>query len=60
MKAGDDDYALLYDVDGGGVVALLGDVLGTVGAFNTTCSLVDTQVVAATVALLDYRDPRKL
>ena len=50
-------YSLLYDVSGGGVVDLPNDILGTVQAFNTYCSLIDTQVILATVATMKYRDP---
>lgn len=50
------EYALLYDVDGGGQIDLLGDVLSTVQAHGQTCSLVDTQVVQATVAVMKYQD----
>ena len=50
-------YALLYDVDGGGRVDLFGDILSTVAAFGQTCSLIDQQVVQATVATMKYQDP---
>ncbi len=58
---GDDNYSLLYDVSGGGVIDLANDILGTIMAFNPTppsnCSLIDTQVVQATVAVMKYLDP---
>lgn len=53
----DADYALLYDVTGGGIVDLSTDVLGTVLAYDTYCSLIDTQVIAATVATMKYQNP---
>jgi len=55
-NAGGYEYALLYDVNGGGEIDLLGDILGTVQSFGQTCSLVDTQVVQATVAVMKYQD----
>ena len=54
---GDDRYALLYDVSGGGVIDLPNDILGVIRAFNTTCSLIDTQVVLGTLAVMKYQDP---
>ncbi len=51
------EYSLLYDVNGGGEVDLLGDILSTVQSHGQTCSLVDTQVVQATVATQKYLDP---
>ena len=50
------EYALLYDVDGGGGIDLFGDILSVIGAFGQTCSLVDQQVVLATVATMQYQD----
>ncbi len=54
---GDDDYALLYDVSGGGVIDLSNDILGVIQSYDTTCSLIDTQVVQATLAVMKYQDP---
>ena len=56
-QPGDADYSLLYDVSGGGVVDLTNDILGTIQAYDTYCDLIDTQVIAATVAIMKYRDP---
>ncbi len=56
-QPGDADYSLLYDVSGGGIVDLTNDIFGTVQAYDTYCSLIDTQVIAATVATMKYRDP---
>ena len=50
------EYALLYDVDGGGGIDLFGDILSVIGAFGQTCSLVDQQVVLATVATMQYQN----
>ena len=50
------EYALLYDVDGGGEVDLFGDILATIFAYGQTCSLVDQQVVLATVATMKYQN----
>ncbi|MCH8064245.1 MAG: hypothetical protein IIC90_00265 [Chloroflexi bacterium] len=50
------EYSLLYDVNGGGEIDLLGDILSTVNAYMQTCSLVDQQVVLATVATMKYQN----
>lgn len=52
----DDAYVLLYDVNGGGTIDLLGDVFDVADAFGDTCPLVETQVAQTTVAMMKYRD----
>ena len=50
------EYSLLYDVNGGGEIDLLGDILSTILAHGQTCSLVDQQVVLATVETMKYQN----
>lgn len=55
------EYSLVYDVKGpnepGGTIDMPNDILSVILAHGTTCSLIDTQVVAATVAVMKYDDP---
>ena len=58
-----DDYLLLYDVSGGGAVNVL-DIATVIQDFGQSCSLANTQVAQATLAMTgayggpDLRDPQ--
>lgn len=51
-----DNYQLLYDVSGGGAINIF-DIATVILDFGQTCPAVETQVAAATLAVMKYRDP---
>ena len=51
-----DNYLLLYDLIGDGAITA-GDIGKVVSDFGVVCPLIETQVAAATLAVIKYRDP---
>ena len=52
----DNDYLLLYDVDGGGHVTIQ-DIFHVAGQFGQVCPLIETQAAQAALATVKYLDP---